>query len=267
MVNGRGFNESDRVDSVPVTIVNEAFVRKYLQGISPVGARIAMRTSAGEDAAVVRQIVGVTRQVTARAAETEAVPKLYVPMAQEPNDDMYLIVRTRAGSAAALTNPVRAAIARVDRAQLVGIREMMTLEDVAWEATSRHRFRAVLVATFAVLALALAMVGVFGILAYSVQQRSRDFGVRMAMGATASDVLRLVLRSGAGLVATGAAIGFVLAMLMTRWLSTILYGVAPLDPLTFAGVAIVLVVAAALSTLGPAWRAARVHPNAALRGS
>jgi putative ABC transport system permease protein len=162
---------------------------------------------------------------------------------------------------------VRAALARIDKEQLVSIRDVMTLEDVAWEATARHRFRAILVVTFAALALLLAMVGVFGILAYSVQQRTRDFGVRMAMGATADDVLRLVLRSAAGLIATGTAVGFVLAMLMSRWLDTVLYGVEPLDPLTFAGVAAVLAIAAALSTLGPAWRAARLHPIAALRGT
>jgi putative ABC transport system permease protein len=268
MVTGRGFDDGDRADSVQVCIVNEAFVRTHLQGISPIGARIALRSSSAPDAeVVVRKVVGVAQQVKSRATETEAAPQMYVPMAQDPTDDIYLIVRSKTGSAEALTNPVRAALARVDKEQLVSIRDVMTLEDVAWEATSRHRFRAVLVVTFAALALLLAMVGVFGILAYSVRQRTRDFGVRMAMGATANDVLRLVLRNAAGLIATGTTLGFVLAVLMSRWLATVLYDVEPLDPLTFAGVTIVLAIAAALSTLGPAWRAARVHPIVALRGS
>ena len=265
---GRGFNDGDRTDGVQVAIVNEAFVRTHLQGIEPIGARIAVRESAQPDAAaVVREIVGVAEQVQSQVTDTDVVPQIYAPLAQDPIDDLYLIVRTLTGSAEALTNPVRAAIANVDKEQLVSIRDVMTLEGVAWEATSRHRFRAILVITFAALALLLAMVGVFGILAYSVQQRTRDFGVRMAMGATAQDVLCLVVRGAAGLIAAGTGIGFVLAMLMSQWLSTVLYGVEPLDPLTFAGVAVVLAIAAALSTLGPAWRAARLHPLVALRGS
>ncbi|HLT90411.1 MAG TPA: FtsX-like permease family protein [Woeseiaceae bacterium] len=192
---------------------------------------------------------------------------IYVPIAQDPEDDAYLVVRSSTGNAEALIGPVRAALARVDTEQLVSIRDVMTLDDVAWEATSRHRFRALVVGTFAALALLLAMIGLFGILAYSVQQRTRDFGVRMAMGATASDVRRLVLRNAAGLIAAGTLVGFVLAVLLSRWLATVLYDVRPLDPLTFAGVVLLLAIAAMLSALGPAWRAARVHPVVALRQS
>jgi putative ABC transport system permease protein len=266
MVAGRGFDARDRADSVPVLIVNEAFAQKHLPGIEPLGARIALRTSSAPDAGVVlREIVGVTEPVRTRAVETEAAPQIYVPMAQDPSDDMYLIVRSVTGPAEALTNPVRAAIANVDKEQLVSIRNVLTLQEVMWAATSSHRFRAVLVMTFAALALLLAMVGVFGILAYSVRQRSRDFGVRMALGASANDVLRLVARGAAGMVAAGTAIGFALALLMSRWITSALYGVEPLDPVTFAGVALVLAIAATISTLGPAWRAARLHPLVALR--
>lgn len=213
------------------------------------------------------EIVGVAEPVKSRATETEAAPMIYVPIAQDPEDDAYLVVRSSTGNAEALIGPVRAALARVDTEQLVSIRDVMTLDDVAWEATSRHRFRALVVGTFAALALLLAMVGLFGILAYSVQQRTRDFGVRMAMGATASDVRRLVLRNAAGLIAAGTLVGFVLAVLLSRWLATVLYDVRPLDPLTFAGVVLLLAIAAMLSALVPAWRAARVHPVVALRQS
>lgn len=215
----------------------------------------------------VREIIGVARQVKGRTTETEAVPKICVPLAQDPTDDIYLIATARAGSAGALSDPVRAAIARVDKEQLVSVRDVKTLDDVAWETTSRHRFRAILVVTFATLALLLAMIGVFGILAYAVQQRTRDFGVRMAMGATAGDVLRLVVRGASILTVTGTAIGLVLSLLMSRWLATVLYGVAPFDPITVAGVATVLVIASTLSTLGPAWRAAHVQPIEAMRAS
>ncbi len=180
-------------------------------------------------------------------------------------DDIYLLVRPTSGPAEALAPSVRAAIARVDKEQLVSVRDVMTLEDVAWEATARHRFRAVLVMTFAGLALLLAMVGVFGILAYSVQQRVRDIGVRRALGATTSDVLRLVVRSAVRLIAMGAAIGLALSAVLGRLLGTMLFGVEPLDPTTFVSVMIVLVLTAAVSTVGPAWRAARIDPAVALR--
>jgi putative ABC transport system permease protein len=265
---GRGFEASDRTDSVPVAIVNEPFVRAYLDGHEPLGARIALRDAGNADAPVLlREIVGVAEDVIGRATETAAAPQLYVPLTQDPRDDIYLIVRSASSGADALANPVRAAVARVDADQLVSVREVTTLDAVARDATSRHRFRAVLVVCFAALALLLAMVGVFGILAYSVQQGTRDFGVRMAMGATTGDVMRLVLRRATALIATGAIIGLLLAVLMSRWLVTVLYGVHPLDPLTFAGVAVVLAVTAAASTLGPAWRAARLRPIEALRGS
>ena len=204
VVAGRSFNDRDTRDSVPVCIVNEAFVRGHLQGRSPIGLRVAIRpTASPQTPPVVREIVGVARQVKGRPDETEDLVQIYVPMAQNLVDDIFLVVRPASGRAEALAPSVRAAIGRVDKEQLVSVRDVMTLEDVAWEATARHRFRAVLVMTFAGLALLLAMVGVFGILAYSVQQRVRDFGVRRALGATTGDVLRLVVGSAVRVIASG----------------------------------------------------------------
>jgi putative ABC transport system permease protein len=141
----------------------------------------------------------------------------------------------------------------------------MTLDDVVWEATARHRFRAVLVMTFAGLALLLAMVGVFGVLAYAVQQRARDFGVRRALGASARDVLRLVIGSAARLIVSGAVIGLLLSALLGRLLSSVLFGIRPLDPITFALVTVVVMLTAAAAIVGPAWRATRIDPAVALR--
>ena len=141
----------------------------------------------------------------------------------------------------------------------------MTLEDIAWAATGRHRFRAVMVIAFAALALVLAMVGVFGILAYSVQQRVRDFGVRRALGATTGDVLRLVVGSATRVVAIGAAIGLVLSAMFGRLLTSVLFGVQPLDWPTFAAVTVVLGLTAIVAIAGPAWRAARIDPAITLR--
>ena len=128
----------------------------------------------------------------------------------------------------------------MDKEQLVSVRSVLTLEDIARTATGRHRFRAVMVMAFATLALVLAMVGVFGILAYSVQQSVRDFGLRRALGATTHDVLRLVLTNAVRVVGTGAAIGLVLAAMSGRLIETLLFGVRPLDPATFVLVTAVL---------------------------
>jgi len=262
---GRAFDRRDTRDGVPVCIVNEAFAKTF-GGRSPIGQRVALRpTSSPEAKPVVREIVGVARQVKGRPDEAAAFVQLYVPMTQDISDDVFLLVRPTSGDAEALAPSIRAAISRVDKEQLVSVRSVLTLDDIARTATGRHRFRAVMVMAFASLALILAMVGVFGILAYSVQQSVRDFGLRRALGASTHDVLRLVLTSALHVVGTGAAIGLVLAAMSGRLIETLLFGVRPLDPTTFALVAVVLAITAALSIAGPAWRAARIDPAAALR--
>jgi putative ABC transport system permease protein len=266
VVMGRRFDERDRQDSVPVCMVNEAFVRRYFRARSPIGARIAVRPTAAPQAKpFVREIVGVARQVKGRPDETDDMLQIYVPLAQNTVGDIFLLVRPRSGDAATLAPAVRAAFARIDTEQLTSVRNVMTLEDVAAEATARHRFRAVLVATFAVLALVMAMVGLFGVLAYAVEQRVRDFGVRRALGATTGDVLRLVVGDGARMMAAGAAAGLVLSFAAGRVLANLLFGVEPLDAATFASVLTMLALTAAVATLGPAWRATRVDPVVALR--
>jgi putative ABC transport system permease protein len=191
--------------------------------------------------------------------------QVHVPMTQAGLDDTFILVRPATSDAAALAPAVRAAIGRIDTAQLVSIGPAKTLDDIARDATSSHRFRAVLVVAFASLALLLAMVGVFGILAYSVQQRTADFAVRRAMGATSGDVLRLVAGSAAKVVAAGVVIGLALSLAATRALSTVLFGVEPIDPATFALVAVTLAATAAAAVAGPAWRATRIDPAVALR--
>jgi putative ABC transport system permease protein len=266
LVDGRHFDERDTADRPPVCIVNEAFVQKHLHGRSPIGMRITTQTALTAQApTVVREIVGVARQVKGRPDEMEDLLQVYVPIAQNPVDDIFMLVAPESGRGEALAAPVRAAIGRVDKEQLVGARSVMTLDDVVSDATSRHRFRAVLVSTFAGLALLLAMVGVFGLLAYSVQQRVRDFGVHRALGATSGDVLRLVAGSAARMVAAGAILGLASAAVASRLLTTMLFGVEPLDPATFGLVTVALVVTAVLAVAGPAWRASRIDPAVALR--
>jgi putative ABC transport system permease protein len=230
--------------------------------------RLALRPRSSPEATpIVREIVGVAKQVQGRPDEIKDFVQVYVPMTQDLSDDIYLLVRPKSGAAAALAPSVRAAISRVDREQLVSVREVRTLEDIAWTATARHRFRAVMVMAFAALALVLAMVGVFGILAYSVQQQVRDYGVRRALGATTTDVLRLVIGQAARVIAIGALVGFALSAAGGRLIETMLFGVRPLDLTTFAYVTLVLGITAALSVAAPAWRAARIDPSIALRNS
>jgi putative ABC transport system permease protein len=268
IVAGRGFSDRDTAGSPPVCLVNEALARGHLGGRTAIGLRLALRPASRPRAEPTScEIVGVVRQVRGRPDEREAFVQIYRPIAQRPTDDIYLVVRPATGDAAALTSAVRAAISRVDREQLVSVRDIQTLEGVAWTATERHRFRAVLVLTFAALALTLAMVGVFGIVGYAVQQRLRDFAVRRALGASAGDVLRLVVRGVAPIFAAGLAIGLVAAAALGRMLGTVLVDVDPLDPLTFTVTGGVLVVVGLLAIVGPARRAVRIDPARLLRGS
>ncbi|HLG58824.1 MAG TPA: ABC transporter permease [Vicinamibacterales bacterium] len=257
IVAGRGFSDRDTAQSVQVCIVNEAFVRRHLGGRNPIGIRLTLSAN------VVREVVGVARQVKGDVDERQDLAQVYVPNAQLPYREGFLVVSPIDGRADALAPAVRAAFARVDKEQ--PIRRMVTLADVAREATARYRFRAVMVVTFAGLALVLAMVGVFGVLAYSVQQRSREFGVRIALGATTTNVLGLVLGGAARVIGIGAVIGLMAAAALGQSISTFLFGVQPIDPVTFASVAAVLALTAAVATAAPAWRAARVDPVVAFR--
>jgi putative ABC transport system permease protein len=265
IVNGRAFDNRDQRDSPRVCIVNEAFVRT-LGGRNPVGMQVWFKPVDSPNAKPrMAEVVGVAKQVKQRPDEPRDFVQLYVPMAQDLTDDLFMMVRSQNGRASALTPSVRAAIAKIDRNQTVGVASVTTLADVEWAATGRHRFRAVMVASFAVLAVLLAMVGVFGILAYSVQQRIRDFGVRRALGATSSDVMRLVVGSALKVVGAGAVLGLILSAAFGRLIATMLFGVQPLDFVTFALVIVVLGLTATISIAGPAWRAARIDPATALR--
>jgi putative ABC transport system permease protein len=265
IVAGRAFDARDIMGSPRVLIVNEAFA-KSLAPRNPIGLQVSVRPADSvNDKPVVLEIVGVAKQVKQRPDEAADYVQMYTPLLQDPIGDIYLLVRSATGRADALTPAVRAAISRIDKDQLVSVSGITTLEDVEWVATGRHRFRAVLVASFAALAVMLAMVGVFGILAYSVQQRIRDFGVRRALGATSGDVMRLVVNSATRVITVGIVIGLALSAAFGRLISTVLFGVQPLDFVTFALVIAVLGLSAAIAIAGPAWRAAKIDPAAALR--
>jgi putative ABC transport system permease protein len=267
LVAGRAFDERDTRQAVQVCIVNEAFVRLHVRDRSPLGARVRLRLASAppDSPPAVCEIVGVARQMKVRPDETEQAVQVYAPITQLITDDIYLLVGAAAGRASALAGPVRTAIGRIDTERLTSVRNLVTLDEVAWEATARYRFRAVLVGTFAGLALLLAMVGVFGVLAYSVQQRVREIGLRRALGATTAEVLRLVAMTGTRVVGIGVGIGLALSMAGAQLLTTMLFGVRPLDPVTFLGVCAMLFATAVAAVAAPAWRAVRIDPAVALR--
>jgi putative ABC transport system permease protein len=258
IVSGRAFTDDDRSTTTPVCIVNEAFARRHFPGRNAIGERIRV----GFDV-VDREIVGVARQVKGRPDEMEAFVQVYVPIPQNTWPSAFLIVRVADGDATALAPAVRAAIAKVDPRQAVN--NVTTLEGIAGTATERYRFRALLVATFGSLALLLAMVGVFGVLAYSVQQRTRELGVRIALGATPVSVIALVLAGAGRVVALGTVLGLLVAAGLGRAISSFLFGVQPLDSMTFVVVGGVLVLTAGIAMATPAFRAARVDPVVAFR--
>jgi putative ABC transport system permease protein len=245
-----------------VCVVDEAFVRRYLKGRSPIGTRVSVNAMVQPSQAVLREIVGVVTHVKDRPDEPEAQPQLYVPLAQNTWTLATLVVEPAGGRADAIAPAVRAAIARIEPDRPLAFRTLTTIHT---QATSRPRFRAVLVGAFALLALTLALVGVFGVLAYAVQQRTREFGVRIALGASAGSVLRLVMSSAGAVIGSGVAIGLAAAALLSRTISTFLFGVQPIDPLTFVLVPLVLAATATIAVAAPAWRAARVDPVVAFR--
>jgi len=262
IVRGRGFNERDTLRSVPVCLVNEAFMRRHFQDRNPIGARLSL-TAPFNGPTQVREIVGVARQTSGQPDAPEELVQVYVPLAQYPTGDVYMVVKPSAGAAEALTPLVRRVVARIDPDSPV--RRDRTLETLSVESTAGYRFRAKMVATFAALALVLAMVGVFGVLAYTVQQRQREIGVRMALGATSARVMWLVFRDAGWMIATGAIAGVVLARCSGRLIATFLFGVDPLDPLTFAAVPVVILCTATVAAAAPAWRASRINPIEAFR--
>ena len=257
IVAGRRFTERDSGAAPAVCIVNEAFVRRVLRGRNPLGVRIALQRNP-QMMPIIKEIVGVARQTHGWTTDRDEFLQVYMPLAQFATGDVYMVARTSRGPAEALTPLIRSIVARHD--PNTPVRRDRTLEYLSVQSTAGYRFRAAIVGTFAALALVLAMIGVFGVLAYSVQQRQREFGVRVALGASSPSILWLVLGSAGRLIVAGGAIGLGLAFILGRALAAFLFGVTPVDPVTFVGVAVVVVVTAAVASAVPAWHAARVDP-------
>jgi predicted permease len=252
---GRVFAEQPTPgDSVQV-VLSAAAARRFWPGEDPVGKYLRFGQSPVE-------VTGVAGDVRQRGLAAEPEPAVYVSQYQAPRVAVNLVVRS-SGEPARLAPAVQAAIREVDPGQ--PITGVATLGEVVGDSIAQERFFSALFVAFGGIALLLAAVGVYGVLAYDVEQRTREFGVRMALGARAADVLRLVIGSSLALVLAGVALGIGTALIVTRVLASLLYGVGATDPLTFAGVATLLVVVACLAAYVPARRATRVDPMVALR--
>ena len=255
---GRGFTEQDTNDAPKVVIVNETMARQLWPGESPVGRKIWV----WYDEKFPREIVGVVGDTRA-SLDTEAESQMYVPFAQDAGwGSLSLVVRTK-GEPTALAGAVRNAVKAVDKGLV--IYNGKTLDDVVAVAAAPRRAPMLLLSSFAGVAMLLAMLGIYGVTAYYVTQRTREIGVRIALGAQMKDVLKLVLTRGVIFAFVGIGIGVAGALGLTRYLTTLLFGVHPIDLMTFVLVAAILIVVALLACVIPARKAAKVDPLVALR--
>ena len=260
-VAGRDFSASDTVDSVPVAIVSEELVRQQFPDGSPLGRRLRINVEHANGRNDVEwMVVGVVGNIRS-SLDGPVRQTIFIPRTQRPSDYMQFFVRTQLDPLSLATS-VTGIVHSMEAEAPVDVR---TLEDVVGGTIARPRAISVLLGVFALVALALAAVGVYGVVAYSVRERTQEIGVRMALGATATSVLRLVLGQALRLVSIGVAAGLLAAGVLTRLLERLLYDVEPLDPWTFAVTALVLLVVATVASYVPARRAMHIAPIDALR--
>jgi putative ABC transport system permease protein len=258
---GRDFSDSDTVDSTPVAIVSEELVRQQFPDESPLGRRLRINVDhANGKTDVEWMVVGVVGNIRS-TLDGPVRQTIFIPRTQRPGNNLQIFVRTQQDPLS-LGNSVTSIVHAMEPEALAEIR---TLDEVIGSTVARPRAISVLLGVFALVALALAAVGVYGVMAYSVRERTQEIGVRMALGATAASVLRLMLGQALQLVVIGIAVGLIAAGALTRLLEQLLFEVEPLDPWTFAATALVLLVVATVAAYVPARRAMRMAPVDALR--
>lgn len=260
LVRGRYFSEQDSPSRPKVAIISETLARRYFHGEDPIGRE--MKFGFPPNADVTREIVGVVGDVRDVALSRPPGPMMYVPFAQEPLWGGEVVVRSSMAPSSVAAG-IRQSVHAIDKD--LPVTDISTLSSAVDQSVAQERFRVFLLGSFAAIALVLAAVGIFGVLSYSVSQRRREVGIRMALGARQQDVLRMVLLQGTRLTLAGIAIGVAAALLLTRLVAGLLYDVSARDPLTFAGVALLLLAVALIACYLPARRATRVDPMVALR--
>ena len=260
MLAGRPFTEHDDAQSPPVAIVNQTFARLWWPNANPIGRRVRLWDAGGTKPYL--EIVGEFGDIKEDGLDAEQIPEVFLPAAQEPTSGMTFVMRTSV-EPSSLVKPVSDSIHALDKN--LPIQRIQPMSRYLENSMAPRRFTALLVGLFGGLALGLGAIGIYGVVSYSVNRRTHEIGVRMALGAERGHLLRLVFRQGLRTAILGLALGVVLSLPLTRFLRSMLFGVTGTDPLTFAGVAVLLCVVALAASFVPAWRATQVDPMVALR--
>jgi putative ABC transport system permease protein len=258
---GRDFNEHDTANSTPVVIINQTLARKYFPGQNPLGKRLKEGGTDRKGTSWM-QVIGVVGDVKYEGLERPTAPAYYLPFQQNPMRDMFLVLHTGM-KPSAIAASVRAAVRAIDPE--IPVARVNTMRELVESSIAQPRFRTFLLGVFSALAMVLAAIGIYGVVAYSVAQRTREISIRMALGAQRRDVLTLVVRQGLILTLLGIGAGLVGAFLLTRLMESLLFGVVPSDPATFLGISLLLLAIAFLACYLPARRATKVDPMVALR--
>ena len=263
IVKGRDFNDNDRHGSMPVIIITETFAHQYFPNEDPIGKRIRPGISSieGEDS-MFREVVGVVGDVRNRGLSTDPRVAYYVPHTQVPLSQMVMVVKTNTEPHSLISAATKDVAGMDPDLPLFGVKSM---EEYLSASVAAPRFNTTLLSIFAGVALVLTVVGLYGVMSYSVAQRTNEIGIRIALGAQGRDVLMMIVRQGSKLILIGLAIGLFGAYVATRLVASLLFGVTAKDPFTFAVVAILLALVALLACYVPAWRATKVDPMEALR--
>ena len=259
LLRGRAFSDSDTANSPQVMVISHAFAKNYFPNEDAIGRRIILD---GPDKTP-REIVGIVEDVRRKGLDRGVQPEMYFSQLQRPERRMNLVIRSTAPDASQLTAAARAEVKAFDPKQIIW--RAQTLEQLLSTSVAPRKFNMMLLGIFAGVALVLAAVGLYGVMSYSVSWRTQEIGIRMALGANRTDVLRMVVRQGMTMTLIGLALGLIGVLALSRVMVGLLYGVSPTDPFTFTSVSIVLLIVALLACLIPARRATRVDPIVALR--
>ena len=262
MVKGRDFNDRDQHGSTPVAIITEEFARQYFPNEDPIGKRISPGISTYDNERRYREIVGVVADIRNRRLDSPPQPAYYVPQTQIPFSQVTVVVKTL-NEPHSLVSAMTKEVAAMDAdLPLFGVK---TMREYLSASVATPRFSTTLLSIFAGVALVLTLVGLYGVMSYSVAQRTNEIGIRLALGAQSRDVLLMIVKQGSLLIGLGLGIGLLGAYAASRLVASLLFGVTAKDPFTFAAAAVLLAVVALLACYIPAWRATKVDPMDALR--
>jgi putative ABC transport system permease protein len=262
LIAGRALGDRDGLAGPPTIVINQAFARKYFPGENPIGKHIQVRVGDNVFEHPIREIVGVVGDIKRRGLTADADPQYYLPYAQAVVTNPYLVIRT-SGDPISIQRNIASAVHELDKS--VPVYQVSTLEDYLSKSAAQPRFQALLLTSFAAIALVLAAIGLYGLLSYMVVQRTLEIGVRMALGAQRADILAMIVRRGVMLALLGTGLGTVASAVVSHIVSSMLFQVRCTDPFTYGSTAALLLIVSVAASCVPAYRAARMDPLQTLR--